>query len=413
MGPHVDVLHLSTSDRGGAAIAAARTCSAQRHVGIGARIGYRRSFEARAEAGECDVVLSPWESSTSKATTLINRAITRQPSVLFAPMSTSPALKRLGLVHQVDVVHFHNTYNLMAWKALPRTPGSATVFATLHDERALTAGCHYALGCKGLFGECRSCPQTWMPTGPILARRFIRQREALSDSRIHLVAPSSWIRDRALACGFDESRVHHIPNPIDTGLFNPTIKQEDEVARFRDEGSWTVSWLPGKVEAEVWTALREFQGWLDDESCGLRLRVATTDEVLVPSEIPAIRVPAPSSDRERASFWALGDVGLSVTRADNFPNVALECLAVGTPMCISRVGGACEAVDSIGMGYAIEDPDVDSIVSTLQQSFLARKIEKRDTAAALKRLEDTYGYATIGSTYADIYQRAIESQRST
>ncbi len=111
------------------------------------------------------MVLSPWKSAASKATTLINRAVTRQPSVLFAPMSTSPALKRSGLLRQVDVVHFHNTYNLMAWGNLAQTPVPAVVFATLHDERALTAGCHAALGHAGpvwLFSDEPDAALEWL-----------------------------------------------------------------------------------------------------------------------------------------------------------------------------------------------------------------------------------------------------------
>lgn len=101
-------------------------------------------------------------------------------------------------------------------------------------------------------------------------------------------------------------------------------------------------------------------------------------------------------------FLAAMDIGVLCSRAEVLSLAALEIMATGAPIVISRVGGAAEIVDEGVNGFLFDYGDTPAFVS-----HLARLIEdaglrqaQGDAAAAIAR--ERFGYTPMVNKYADL-----------
>jgi hypothetical protein len=409
----VRIVHAATSARGGAGIAAQRICQAQVASGLRASIFFRGSRRAHADCTNLETIpVGHIDDFASRATTVANRMLTRQPSILFAPRSTNALAGVLGQRAHGGILNLHNSYNMISFQRIQEISGPRAIFLTLHDERALTAGCHATLGCTGPLRGCLDCPQSRFPRLIPATTSLSRQRQSLVDSKVHLIAPSRWLSGQAIKFGWPDDLIHHIPNPIDTDVFHLGLRETVSLPLNRhDPSSFTIAWLPGKDEEAFWNGYREFRAWLGCQPNAPSLQVLTTHDAALPSDVVSVRVSPPSTDAERAAFWAAADMAVSVTSADNFPNVVLEAIAVGTPICISRVGGAAEAVLETGGGYIIKSSSRDDIAAAMVRGYSDRPRRPVMMGRARDVLSRTYSYPRIGEQYSRAYSATINESR--
>jgi len=116
-----------------------------------------------------------------------------------------------------DLVNVHWAVALISLAeldALSRA-GVRLVF-TLHDFLHVSGGCHYPGPCTRLDEGCMACPQIdRQRASASLPPRLRRIREEIfARPNVHLMAPSLYVRDRAMASGIvPEGRAHVLRNP--------------------------------------------------------------------------------------------------------------------------------------------------------------------------------------------------------
>jgi glycosyltransferase involved in cell wall biosynthesis len=404
------IRHLSTSASGGAAIAAQRICLAQRAVGLDAELVYRgtpASLDDLADFPEGNLLLDPRHRLASRAATHLNGWLARPHSILFTPLSASASVRRLRpVLERVHVVHMHNSYNFVSVRRIRESAPRAHIAVTMHDERLLTAGCHCTLGCEQFTSTCERCPQSRFTQIRYASRSDFR-RFVLADLDVSLIAPSTWMREQVLKTGFPADRVSHIPNPIDADLF-PVKSPADR----RCEAPLTVGWLPGKAAGPFWAAIAHAQHELARVVPGASIQIQTTSDATVPAGLHVVRVSPPMTERERAQFWSSCDVGVSLTYADNFPNVVLESLCVGTPFIINAVGGSSEALQAAGGGIVLSEINAQILshhlvsMATNPTSLVSQGV----TAAA--KVRELYSLESVGLRYRQHYEKAFQRRES-
>lgn len=384
-------------------MAARRIVAAQRLVGIDAELIYRGKAEPDMEMPTVPnrgIPLGNTHRIASRLVTMSNRIITRQPSVLFTPWGTSISTSKIASELQgAQIIHLHNIYNFIRIRTLLKSEPHVRIVTTLHDERLNTAGCHYSLGCDRFVTDCHPCPQNRLPYGIGMSRQLLL-RQLSQESRFSIVTPSRWLTSQVEAAGFPISRISHIPNPID-----PTVFSLKQVSERGPRKKLIVGVLPGKLEAQIWEAVRIANERLRREN------QEPTIEVLTPSgysppDLPVRLVPAPRTESARAQFWSSADVGVSLTSADNFPNVVLESLAVGTPFITNDVGGAGEAIRASGGGVVIKEPSPTLLADQLEQALRQASMWERMGRVGAEGVRALYSPETVGSLYAAHYGRA-------
>jgi glycosyltransferase involved in cell wall biosynthesis len=281
----------------------------------------------------------------------------------------------------------------------------------------MTAGCIYPLGCRKYLEGCGNCPQ--LGDWPLLTHRDRtaamerERRHVMKAGRIHLIAPSEWMR-RQIHAKHPDAAVEVIYNGVNTSTFSPFRRSlKVGVATTR---SPTLSVLfVANYSREVRKGslyIPEMIEWLRDNDRRLRLVIVgeaprTGVEQLGPLKIHSVGHIA---TRERlAELYANVDAVLMLSHADNCPLVVLEALACGTPVFAFATGGIPELVDE--NAGALSSPG--ALAELLVQLFdraEAGKLEDMSTAAR-ERAERHYTMSRFLGDHADYYGRVVSSVR--
>ncbi len=108
------------------------------------------------------------------------------------------------------------------------------------------------------------------------------------------------------------------------------------------------------------------------------------------------------------SGWANAAVGIVPSAwAEPFGQVALECMATGTPVVVTRVGGLPDLVDDGVSGLIVEPQDpaelADAIRRLLENPLLARELGDAGRVRA-----GLYTSAMVYEMVGDVYERGLE-----
>lgn len=395
------VLHLATSIAGGAGIAAWRIHEALLNYGIDSHF---LTQGARPITGAHFVTRSTPERVLQKSSTAANRWLSNPDTILFTPISAGVVSIDDIARFSPDILHVHNWYNFFDWSLAPELVARGiSVVATMHDERLLTGGCHYTLDCRQAIKDCHVCPQSRLPRASRTRRRRAMLRERLSRSQTLLISPSFWLRDRAKALGaLEHTYCEVIPNCVSPALLAETTSH-------RRQGRTAIGFVLGKAPGTLQTTLDEVAHILGPSSAA-KVDIFGAGDGIMPRWAGGRRVRAGriDSDVSRARFWDSVDVGLFVTRSDNFPNTILEGMSRGVPQVVPDIGGAPEAVRATGGGLAVESTAralAEGVVRMIEHEPLRRSA----AGAARSGVEYLYAPAVIAQFYAEVYARVSPS----
>lgn len=360
------VVHLNTSDFGGAAMAAIQLHQAlldqgvesdlltlnktrndiQRHhrvtpfslftVPLVARIAYkaRRLFEVSG------LIRDQHNAPDNK--NLIGRPERRE--IFTVPYSFFP-IWRHPLIKDADVVHLHwVSYGMIDHRDFFRNCDKPIIW-TMHDMNPFTGGCHHADECFGYQSDCPVCPQL---KDHALAQHYWTYKKrgmySVEKQNMKLVAPSKWLADKAkLSVMLGSRSIEVIPNGFDIAVFRV---QDKQVAR-------EALALPADKKIILFNALD-----VDNTRKGASLLNTALDQ-LGQNDVVLVRIGG-KNGRSRADrtidtgyiqdpatlaqYYAAADLFVLPSLAENLPNTISESLLCGTPVVAFNVGGIPEQI---------------------------------------------------------------------
>ncbi|MEO3474421.1 glycosyltransferase [Roseomonas sp. CAU 1739] len=418
------VVHLCTGATGGAGRAGRRAHLAARQAGLLSAFAFADGKSAAPD----DVVLHPTPPEDPAEATLaivlrdrvqwgvVQTASTDATNTLFSIAHPGLALDHQALVAAADILHLHWT----SWSVPPAVmrrwlmAGRAVVW-TLHDLWPMTGGCHYPAGCDQYRTACLQCPQlhdAWS----LVPNAFAEKREAWSKPGPVIVAPSRWMAARAAESAiFRDCRIAVIPNPIETADFTPRADRDtlraafgigpadlllvlgaydnrerrkggailiEALRRLHDDGRLAAALPPGARVALAGFGKSPLPGW--EGLTTLAFGEVTEDAVL-------------------ADILGAADLACIPSLEDNYPNIALEALACGTPCLVTPVGGLVEMVREGTSGVVATSAGAEALAEALLR-FVARHhgdAGLRATSRAQVEAENTL--EAIGGQLAELY----------
>lgn len=246
---------------------------------------------------------------------------------------------------QNTILHFHNFYNLTDQKTIfTLVHKGYNVVVTLHDQRWLTGGCHYAFECRGFESSCSNCPQVASPLKFLVSKNMLSTRELANKLEdLYLIAPSKWMRDQAIKSRLISSnRVRFIPNTLGTGLSskNQNLKAPTDPKVFK-----------------LGIASMDVDSYIKGGDIVKQL-VNEVTESRLPFEFVKMNDFEGNFGTEK--FWGTIDCLLVLSRADNSPNVIHEAKNFGIPVVGSMLGGITELLDP-DFDYLVDGPQVSAI----------------------------------------------------
>ena len=223
-----------------------------------------------------------------------------------------------------------------------------SVVMTLHDMYPMTGGCHFSEDCDGFKGSCRKCPQVKNPFRLRVQRELECKRQVFSNNRsVVVTSPAQWLCDEArLSSVFQDSRIVHIPNPIDLQLFKPLPSIQR--LGLRDKAGLDPKTLVlGFCASNISDPRKNFQEVLSGyKKCREQLGEAVQLVVIgdnAPKNIRSVDgicyLGRLSNMSELINAYSLIDVFCSLSTDETFPNTIHECAALGIPSILSDIPG--------------------------------------------------------------------------
>jgi glycosyltransferase involved in cell wall biosynthesis len=271
----------------------------------------------------------------------------------------------------------------------------------MHDEWLMTGHCAYTLGCDRWEAACGSCPH--LDVYPALkvdgtAGNRRRKAELYARSRVHVVAPSSWLLDRAqrsiLSSAVATARV--IPNGIDLSLFSPGERRagNELVLVFAAQGARTNPYKDFETLRGALELLR------DRPLLAIALGEAGLEERI--GEV-TLRCEPFVARQDVAARLRGADIYIHATKADNHPLAVLEALACGLPVVASRVGGIPEQLTE-ETGVLVEPGDPQALAAAIAALHDDPEQRARMGAAAAADARERFGLEQQVDAYLDLYR---------
>ena len=357
------VLHLSTSESGGAGLAASRLAAAQASTGISAQI---YSNQTRS-AGKPHAIRKFWIVCKSKLTTATNILMTKKNFPAHSIVSISSIERKTIISLNPEIIHIHNWYNLLSLDDINFLLENFPVVFTMHDMRLLTGGCHYSLNCAKFETSCRNCPQTRTRINFNSTQK--RKLEAIflaNRGRYAIVAPSNWLSDLALknSIGRNATEVLSIPNAIN----NQGVSFSGELRTKKQTDTRNLLFISHELASPIkgMDLLLEALKVLAEEykiSFNLTTVGHGFEKISVNSKLVVTNIEK-CNPVQMKNLMMSQDALVVPSRNDNSPNVVLEAQLIGLVVIASEVGGISELVIDNKTGFLF-DPNVDSLVQSL------------------------------------------------
>jgi glycosyltransferase involved in cell wall biosynthesis len=423
------VVHISTSDRGGAGIAAVRLHLSLREHGVDSHLLtlYKFGPDITCHQVFANAAINKWPigwlrdfSVKLKRKLKLNKPkharkankYLKGRAAGFENFSFPDGLSKIAehpLVKSADVVHLHwVSEGMIDWPTF-FSSCKKSICWTLHDMNPFTGGCHHADDCLGFQSNCKSCPQLVGTINPSISSAVLcLKKEVLSvldSSKLIITAPSKWLT-KLSQCSILFSRFEHvtISNVVNTDIFRPQLS--DEIRKLYA--------IPGGKRVILFVAhhvnnFRKGTPFLIEAFRKMNREDVVLCSVGYPSEelsaIPHLHQLGYVTDElKMSSLYSLADVFVLPSIAENFPNTIVEALCCGTPCVAFNVGGVPEQINETN-GLIVEEKSSlaleEAIVRVLESSF-----NRQEIAYNARR---NYSGMSVSTSFKSIYDKLISA----
>jgi glycosyltransferase involved in cell wall biosynthesis len=341
----VKILHLATSIQGGAGIAALRGHNALLSNGIESALLSTKTDSSKSAEEVYSLDRSKFSETLSSGVTLAQRLLVQNSEDLLTPFSLGRDVFSTKLFSEAQIVHIHAFYNFLSLDTMEKMIDSTKkIFITLHDERMFTGGCHYSRKCNNFISSCQKCPQSTKFGQWLISRNHQRSIEIFSSSNnVHFIAPSIWIKEKALRSrALRDCKIDVVRNPIPEVYFNSATDKDIKKQRI------SIGFVSQNIENPykgVDILISAMQILPSELLKNVDLYLIGNTKTVYTNELFSIKQIFVEHDQDMANILQKIDLVVIPSTEDNFPSVIGECLASGTRVIGSNVGGIAEAMD--------------------------------------------------------------------
>lgn len=403
------VVHISTTDYGGAYKAAARISESMNICGIDSEV-LIRTKKYRETVG-IEIFTNLFQKIYSKAKNLLNLLMSRR-EVISDYIGTD--ITGHPLVKEADVVILHWVNSFVSYGIVEKLQKlDKPVLWVMHDMWLFTGGCHVDQYCGGYEHQCGNCPLIRSKRQNDVSRKnFLRKIKMFNQSEIVLVGPSSWILSEAskskITCNL---RMLRIPNPINTEIYRPISNSKELKSKYGiSEGKKII--LYGAVNAtgdrnKGYFYLLEALKRIDRNKYTVVIFGNKDRDSFVEEIVDTVFMGYIQDEQTLIELYNLADVFVAPSQQENYPNSVLEASACGTPVVAFRIGGIPDIVSHKESGYLAPYCDIEELAVGIR--FCAGQKEKMGMSARQKVVE-TNSYELIGNKYKELIQNMIEQE---
>jgi len=404
------VLHLCTSDRGGAGGSAYKL-----HRGL-------------KELGDCSIMyvmdkskkdFSVIKSSNLDKSEISNyfdreiRSDTYSGNTMFST-SMDQHLDDKSLINLCagyDVIIIRWVANMLSNKQISIISNlNKPIIWVLSDMQPFTGGCHYSHGCYSyIYDNCKKCPQLntfdWVPS------EILDYKKKYWSSNIQIVSPSKWMQNLAYKSPvFTNNNIKLITTPVELDIFKPYDKQDMRKKYKLDlEEKYILFGCHSFTEKRKgYKELIETLSLIKNKNFTvLNIGNASNEKLFDDLGIKYKTFGYIDNKSILAEIYSLADLTVLPYLEDNLPNVLLESLACGTPVVSFDNGGMREEIIDRYNGMLVPVGDCEKLGYAIIEILNGKNLEKNCRDYAVKR----YSLQNASEKYKLLYEELIDNYK--
>lgn len=313
------------------------------------------------------------------------------------------------LIKEADVINLHWVAGFLDYPEFFKN-SKQTIVLTLHDMNAFTGGCHYSNGCEKYRNSCELCPQLagTISTDSSRINLLIKQKST-RNVNLTIVTPSKWLAECAKSSALlKNNSIHIIPYSLNLQIFKPIDKLQ---ARLQ-------LGLPAdkKIILFVSSSLDNKRKGLDLLIRSLSLLKNTNEYILCSvgqnsfseNSMNHISLGEMKEEKQMALAYNAADVFVLPATEDNLPNVALESVACGVPVIAFNIGGLPDIVKHGFNGLLCPEINPLELAETINSffggAFVFDKMKIRQDA------EERFNNTLQANTYISLYKKLLKNK---
>lgn len=417
----MNILHINTSDTGGAAIAAIRLHQALLKHGIESNILFAN--QTRSEIPNAHSYRIKRKKYFARLLFSIKRKIGLSKTYweritiqlkgqdkgieAFSFPDSDFDITTQPVYQNADVIHLHWVSGFVDYKFFKKN--IKPVVWTLHDMNPFTGGCHYSDNCLGFASNCKNCPQLEGIRDLLNANKNLNYKlQKIGNSLVSVVCLNQWMLKHVSESRlFKDMPKRIIYNCLNTDNFKPINKNFSRQLFNLPIDKTIILFVSENIsnKRKGFQILLEAIHKISDKEfffCAIGDKtqlVKNNDNIFFTGNI--------ADERLMTILYNAADAVVIPSIEDNLPNVMLESLTCGTPVIAFPVGGILDIIEDGKNGILAKDISSESLIYAIE-SFVSIR-DSFNTDRIREHALSLFSPNIIAEKYLDTY-KDVESR---
>ncbi len=414
------IVHLCTTDHGGAAKAAYRLHKGLQAIGLDSTM-----LVVEKKSNDISVVVLPSKRSYQQGERFSiicqhwQAALDNYPNrpaglEMYSHTFSDVDFMQCKEILEADVINLHWIAGMFDYENAAQAFKGKKLVWTLHDMNPFTGGCHYAGNCTAYKNACGACPQLGSNVSNDLSRLvFETKANTYKQLDLTIVTPSKWLGScSASSTLFGKFRHEVIPYGFPLNTFRPLDRMDIRQGLSVSEDTRVILFGADSVTNQRKGFLLLLQALVELSKINLQYKLVLAIfgsldiSVQIPCSFPVLTFNYVSDESDLATLYNLADLFVLPSLEDNLPNTVVESLACGTPVVAFDIGGLPDMVDHKQTGYLAACGDVAELVDGILWCINEAPEHIRD--ACREKAEKFFALEMQAYRYKQLYEANIE-----
>lgn len=404
----MNILHISTSDFGGAGNAAIRLHLGLLNTNINSKFltyykknNYPEVFDLNQSNNKLQKNINFFKFGFWEGINRIKLLNRSNDFEIFTYPKSLLKIYKHQLINWADIIHLHWIAYFIDYPSFFTYIKNKPIVWTLHDMNPFTGGCHHARDCKNYLDNCKKCPQLKNTLTINYSNKIFNiKKKSYQDLNLKVITPSNWLKicseQSSLFKGFQH---FHIRNGIDTKKY---LFIEKNQARKK---------LNLNEHLKILLFIAD---WLERPAKGLKFLLKAIENLQI-NNILIILIGKSNNNysskkikqvgfidfENLALYYSASDSLIVPSLEDNLPNTIVESHLFGTPVIGFPVGGIPEMIEEYKTGIITDDTAAEALQKAIIHFF--QNSEKFNSEYIRNKAIELYDINNQVKRYIDIY----------
>jgi glycosyltransferase involved in cell wall biosynthesis len=339
----------------------------------------------------------------------------KEGEFIFSGTTSFVDLSGVPFIKEADVIHIHWASGIVDFRLFLFSLMDKPICITLYDMNPFTGGCHFSGECNGYRSGCKNCPRLPGYKRYIAEENYDLKHKFYKLLDVHVIATSSWIRDKALESKiFEDKNIEVIfpAVPEDTffRLNKNRVRNYLLLPQNEKIGMFCVSNLC-KTRVDMKKLIDAISIVNKNLNIHLMLVGSYPEKVDLKKGNVIVHLFGFINSEEILNwYYSVADLFVLPLVEGNISISAIEAMCCGLPVVSFDVGGMRDIIDHKETGYLARVGDIEDLAEGIRW-ILNDNRYRRLSFNCREKVLDRFSLKKNAEKYIEIYKNCIKTKK--